>query len=246
MSNGFYTAAQAMLLQQRRLNTISNNIANVKTNGYKKEETVISSFQENLLYRIENNQKTQIGSVSNLQGIDEINFRFDIANLEDTNRSLDIALVSEGFFTVKSNNTIFFTRDGSFNIDSEGYLVTSQGARVQGSKGDIRVIDDSFVVNETGQVRNSKGQLIDTLLIQAPNEQSNLIKMENGYFTETSGNMQTTTPWVIQSMLENSNVDVTEEMTQLIEVQRNFQSVANALKTIDGLNARAVSEIGKV
>ena len=53
MSNGFYTAAQAMLLQQRRLNTISNNIANVKTNGYKKEETVISSFQENLLYRIE-------------------------------------------------------------------------------------------------------------------------------------------------------------------------------------------------
>ncbi len=246
MSNGFYTAAQAMLLQQRRLNTISNNIANVKTNGYKKEETVISSFQENLLYRIENNQKTQIGSVSNLQGIDEINFRFDIANLEDTNRSLDIALVSEGFFTVKSNNTIFFTRDGSFNIDSEGYLVTSQGARVQGTKGDIRVIDDSFVVNETGQVRNSKGQLIDTLLIQAPNEQSNLIKMENGYFTETSGNMQTTTPWVIQSMLENSNVDVTEEMTQLIEVQRNFQSVANALKTIDGLNARAVSEIGKV
>ena len=246
MSNGFYTAAQAMLLQQRRLNTISNNIANVKTNGYKKEETVISSFQENLLYRIENNQKTQIGSVSNLQGIDEINFRFDIANLEDTNRSLDIALVSEGFFTVKSNNTIFFTRDGSFNIDSEGYLVTSQGARVQGTKGDIRVIDDSFVVNETGQVRNSKGQLIDTLLIQAPNEQSSLIKMENGYFTETSGNMQTTTPWVIQSMLENSNVDVTEEMTQLIEVQRNFQSVANALKTIDGLNARAVSEIGKV
>jgi len=246
MSNGFYTAAQAMLLQQRRLNTISNNIANVKTNGYKKEETVISSFQENLLYRIENNQKTQIGSVSNLQGIDEINFRFDIANLEDTNRSLDIALVSEGFFTVKSNNTIFFTRDGSFNIDSEGYLVTSQGARVQGTKGDIRVIDDSFIVNETGQVRNSKGQLIDTLLIQAPNEQSNLIKMENGYFTETSGNMQTITPWVIQSMLENSNVDVTEEMTQLIEVQRNFQSVANALKTIDGLNARAVSEIGKV
>jgi len=246
MSNGFYTAAQAMLLQQRRLNTISNNIANVKTNGYKKEETVISSFQENLLYRIENNQKTQIGSVSNLQGIDEINFRFDIANLEDTNRSLDIALVSEGFFTVKSNNTIFYTRDGSFNIDSEGYLVTSQGARVQGTKGDIRVIDDSFVVNETGQVRNSKGQLIDTLLIQAPNVQSNLIKMENGYFTETSGNMQTTTPWVIQSMLENSNVDVTEEMTQLIEVQRNFQSVANALKTIDGLNARAVSEIGKV
>lgn len=246
MSNGFYTAAQAMLLQQRRLNTISNNIANVKTNGYKKEETVISSFQENLLYRIENNQKIEIGSVSNLQGIDEINFRFDIANLEDTNRSLDIALVSEGFFTVKTNNTVFYTRDGSFNIDSEGYLVTSNGARVQGLKGDIRVMDDSFVVNETGQVRNSKGQILDTLLIKAPNEQSNLIKMDNGYFSETSGKMQTITPWVIQSMLENSNVDVTEEMTQLIEVQRNFQSVANALKTIDGLNARAVSEIGKV
>ena len=246
MSNGFYTAAQAMLIQQRRLNTISNNIANVKTNGYKKEETVISTFEESLQYRIQYNQKTLIGSESRLIGIDEINFRVDIANLEDTNRSLDIALVSEGFFTVRQNNTIFFTRDGSFNIDSEGYLVTSKGARVQGMKGDIRVMNDSFIVNETGLVINSNGQVIDRLSIQTPNDNSNLVKMENGYFTETSGNMTQTNPWVIQSMLENSNVDVTEEMTQLMEVQRNFQSVANALKTIDGLNARAVSEIGKV
>ena len=246
MSNGFYTAAQAMLIQQRRLNTISNNIANVKTNGYKKEETVLSTFEESLQYRIQNNQKTLIGTESRLIGIDEINFRVDIANLEDTNRSLDIALVSEGFFTVRQNNTIFFTRDGSFNIDSEGYLVTSKGARVQGMKGDIRVMNDSFIVNETGLVINSNGQVIDRLSIQTPNDNSNLVKMENGYFTETSGNMTQTNPWVIQSMLENSNVDVTEEMTQLMEVQRNFQSVANALKTIDGLNARAVSEIGKV
>lgn len=246
MSNGFYTAAQAMLLQQRRLNTISNNIANVKTNGYKKEETVISTFEENLLYRLENNQKTLVGSESKLQGIDEINFRFDIANLEDTNRSLDIALVSEGFFTVKQNNTLFFTRDGSFNIDAEGFLITSNGSRVQGTKGDIRVVDDSFIVNEAGIVMSSKGQVIDTLLIQAPNDQSNLVKMNNGYFTESTGNMSQSIPWVIQSMLEGSNVDVTEEMTQLIEVQRNFQSVSNALKAIDQLNARAFSEIGKV
>lgn len=246
MSNGFYTAAQAMLLQQRRLNTISNNIANVKTNGYKKEETVISTFEENLLYRLENNQKTLVGSESKLQGIDEINFRFDVANLEDTNRSLDIALVSEGFFTVKQNNTLFFTRDGSFNIDAEGFLITSNGSRVQGTKGDIRVVDDSFIVNEAGIVMSSKGQVIDTLLIQAPNDQSNLVKMNNGYFTESTGNMSQSIPWVIQSMLEGSNVDVTEEMTQLIEVQRNFQSVSNALKAIDQLNARAFSEIGKV
>ncbi len=246
MSNGFYTAAQAMLIQQRRLNTISNNIANVKTNGYKKEETVISSFQESLMYRLENNQKTLVGSESKLQGIDEINFKFDIANLEDTNRSLDIALASEGFFTVRQNNTIFYTRDGSFDIDSEGYLITSNGARVQGTSGDIRVMDDSFIVNETGLVMNSKGQILNMLLIQSPNEQSKLVKMNNGYFTETSGNMNQTVPWTIQSMLESSNIDVTEEMTQLIQVQRNFQTVSNALKAIDQLNARAFSEIGKV
>lgn len=246
MSNGFYMAAQAMLIQQRRLNTISNNIANVKTNGYKKEETVISSFQESLMYRLENNQKTLVGSESKLQGIDEINFKFDIANLEDTNRSLDIALASEGFFTVRQNNTIFYTRDGSFDIDAEGYLITSNGARVQGTSGDIRVMDDSFIVNETGLIMNSKGQTLDMLRIQRPNEQSKLVKMNNGYFTETSGNMDQTVPWTIQSMLESSNIDVTEEMTQLIQVQRNFQTVSNALKAIDQLNARAFSEIGKV
>ncbi len=246
MSNGFYTAAQAMLIQQRRLNTIANNIANVKTNGYKKEETVISSFQESLNYRIDEAGKTRIGSSSKLQGIDEINFRFDIANLEDTNRSLDIALVSEGFFTVKQNDQIYYTRDGSFEIDIEGYLVTSNGARVQGTKGDIRVIDDNFIALDSGIITNARGQILDTLQIVAPNEDTKLVKLQNGYFAETTGNMKQTTPWVMQSMLEHSNVDVTEEMTQLIEVQRNFQSVANALKTIDGLNARAMSEIGKV
>lgn len=246
MSNGFYTAAQAMMMQQRRLNTISNNIANIKTNGYKKEETVFSSFQESLNYRIDEQGKTIIGSTSKLTAVDEINFRFDLANLEDTNRALDIALVSEGFFTVKQNNQTFFTRDGSFNIDSEGFLVTSNGARVQGVKGDIRVMNDKFVVNETGVVKNSNGQVIDTLLVQTPNDSTNLIKMGNGYFSLDSGTLDKTTPWVIQSMLEHSNVDVTEEMSQLIQVQRNFQSVANALKTIDGLNARAMSEIGKV
>ena len=246
MSNGFYTAAQAMLIQQRRLNTIANNIANVKTNGYKKEETVISSFQESLNYRIDEAGKTRIGSSSKLQGIDEINFRFDIANLEDTNRSLDIALVSEGFFTVKQNDQIYYTRDGSFEIDIEGYLVTSNGARVQGTKGDIRVIDDNFIALDSGIITNARGQILDTLQIVAPNENTKLVKLQNGYFAETTGNMKQTTPWVMQSMLEHSNVDVTEEMTQLIEVQRNFQSVANALKTIDGLNARAMSEIGKV
>ena len=127
MANGFYTAAQAMLLTQRRLNSLANNVANINTTGYKRSDVIQSSFQDQLSYRIDQMGSQELGSIQRLVGIDSINTVFDQANLEATDRKLDLSIASDGFFTIRTNNGLMYTRDGHFNIDTEGYLITSNG-----------------------------------------------------------------------------------------------------------------------
>ena len=103
MANGFYTAAQAMLLTQRRLNSLANNVANINTTGYKRSDVIQSSFQDQLSYRIDQMGSQELGSIQRLVGIDSINTVFDQANLEATDRKLDLSIASDGFFTIRTN-----------------------------------------------------------------------------------------------------------------------------------------------
>lgn len=246
MANGFYTAAQAMLLTQRRLNVLANNVANINTTGFKRSDVIQSSFQEQLSFRIDQNGMQALGSIQQLVGVDAINTVFDQANLEATDRALDFSIASDGFFTVRTDNGFMYTRDGHFNLDAEGYLVTSRGGRVQGSNGDIRLASEDIHVDQQGWIRNERNQIISRLDIRSTADVTSLQRMNDGTFRDQNQVLRPVDAYVVQGMLEHSNVDVNQEMTRLMEVQRNFQSVANALKLIDRLNERAVNEIGKV
>lgn len=246
MANGFYTAAQAMLLTQRRLNALANNVANINTTGYKRSDIIQSSFQDQLSYRIDQKGAQELGSIQRLVGIDSINTVFDQANLEATDRKLDLSIASDGFFTIRTNNGLMFTRNGHFNIDQEGYLITSNNGRVQGINGDIRLTNENITVDQLGWIRNDQNQLISRLDIRSTEDITSLQRMNDGSYRDSNQVLRPVDAYVVQGMLEHSNVDVNQEMTRLMEVQRNFQSVANALKLIDRLNERAVNEIGKV
>ena len=246
MANGFYTAAQAMLLTQRRLNVLANNVANINTTGYKRSDIIQSSFQDQLSYRIDQKGAQELGSIQRLVGIDSINTVFDQANLEATDRKLDLSIASDGFFTIRTNNGLMFTRNGHFNIDQEGYLITSNNGRVQGINGDIRLTNENITVDQQGWIRNNQNQLISRLDIRSTEDITSLQRMNDGSYRDSNQVLRPVDAYVVQGMLEHSNVDVNQEMTRLMEVQRNFQSVANALKLIDRLNERAVNEIGKV
>ena len=246
MANGFYTAAQAMLLTQRRLNSLANNVANINTTGYKRSDVIQSSFQDQLSYRIDQMGSQELGSIQRLVGIDSINTVFDQANLEATDRKLDLSIASDGFFTIRTNNGLMYTRDGHFNIDTEGYLITGNGGRVQGINGDIRLTSEEISVDQQGWVRNEQNQIVSRLDIRSTEDITSLQRMNDGTYRDQNQVLRPVDAYVVQGMLEHSNVDVNQEMTRLMEVQRNFQSVANALKLIDRLNERAVNEIGKV
>jgi flagellar basal-body rod protein FlgF len=246
MSQGFYTAAQAMLIQQRRLNSTSNNLANVNTSGYKREEIIVSNFQQLLSYRLDNSGKHVIGSTSQLQTVDEVMNFFEQANITATENPLDLAIAGDGFFQSGEPGNLVYTRNGSMSIDAQGYLTLSKSGRLRGADGPIYVGNSQFTVLSDGTVLSQEKEILGRIVLYSADDISGLMRTENGSYLDSEGSMQAIEGTIIQGHLERSNVDITTEMTRLIEIQRNFQSVANALKTIDQLNAKTVSEIGRL
>lgn len=245
--SSFYTAATAMLIQQRRLNTTANNIANVKTTGYRSERTITSAFNDILIGRQVRDQITPIGYGAPLTVVEEIAAKFDIADLEDTGRPMDIAIGGDGFFNVDMDGTTYLTRNGNFEVNEEGFLVLPGVGQVMGSAGAIQLDNANFTIYENGEIYNSEGELVDTLLVTMADDPNQLIKQPNGtYIAPDNAGMIDSNAKIYQGKLERSNVDLNQEMANMIEIQRSFQSVSNALKTIDQLNGKAISEIGRL
>jgi flagellar basal body rod protein FlgG len=248
MLSGFYTAASGMLMQQRQLNVLSNNIANTKTIGFKSERVLSTTFEETLITRQEKNQNEVIGSRNQIRLLEDVPSNFDPSYLIETQQPLDLALSSEGYFNIQSEDQTYLTRNGHFAIDAEGYLVLEGVGRVLGDKGPLKVSTSNFSVDEKGLVTNAKNRKIGTLLITQPKDSQQLIKYANGLFAveEIADNTLSTSHKINQGFLENSNVDMNRELTQIMEAQRSLQSCSTILKGIDQMNNLTVNQIAKL
>ncbi|HAN43769.1 MAG TPA: hypothetical protein DCP97_00105 [Ruminococcaceae bacterium] len=252
MNRGFYTAGSGILTQQRMLNVMSNNVANVRTPGFKKGTTVSTTFEQELLVRLEDGKHPLGASAAIVSLPDEVITNYSQGQYDQTDRSLDAAIQGDGFFTLQNPTNPdqqLLTRNGQFDIDDEGYLVLPSGGRVLGVTGEIMVGQDDFDITETGDVYVN-GDLVDKLLIQTPENHNNLIKYGEGLYIDTKP--ETTiqgipkTTLIKQGYLERSNVDMSEEMTRMIAAQRQFQACSQVVRMIDQTNQKAVSELGKI
>ena len=250
MLTGFYTAASGMLMQQRVLNVLSNNMANIKTPGFKTERVVSSTFEQALLTRIEQGQNTVIGSGNPIRIVEDVPTSFDPGFLETTNRPFDMAVAGEGFFVVQSENQQYLTRNGNFDLDDEGYLVLRGAGRVQGQDGDIFLDNSSnFTVSAEVVLYDGRRRRIDTLLIAQPNDYAQLEKYANGMFVDPNAETTPTNGYgvqVLQNVVERSNANLNEEMALAIEAQRTFQACSSMLKSIDQLNEKTVNRIASL
>ncbi len=241
MLSGFYTASSGMLVQQRNLNVISNNLANSQTTGYKSERLVTSTFDQEFLTRIEKNNTEQIGVGSAVSLVDDVITNFSGSSLDETARPLDMAIVGEGFFNVQGAERQYMTRNGNFNIDQEGYLVLKDVGRVLGQNGAINLNGSSgFAVSSDGRIFDENGQYVDRLLITMPTEDANMLKYNNGLYSSTAVETLDNAT-VYQNVLERSNTDMNLEYTRLIEAQRAFTSCSTALRIVDQMNAKAAT-----
>ncbi|SHJ31252.1 flagellar hook-basal body protein [Parasporobacterium paucivorans] len=244
MFRGFYNLTSEIICQNKNLNVISNNMANVSTPGYKGDTLVTSTFRDELLYRSGSPEpigETSMGKagVGNVTG-------FTQGALYNTGGVLDVALTGEGFFKVQTGEGMVYTRDGAFSIDAEGFLSLQGIGRVMGSQGPIRMRTDDVSIDSRGNIYEAGNTEPSGKISIADFQDYGLLqKQDNGMFTtiQPELNSDTVMQW---KYLETSNVDTMTEMTQMMGSQRSIQSSAQVLKMYDQLMGKIVSEIGRI
>ena len=251
MMRALNTAATGMASQEANVNTISNNIANVNTTGFKKERAEFDT----LLYHTykEAGSKTgnntlhntgvQIGSGSRLSGVTR---EFTQGSPQMTNNPFDLMINGDGFFgIILPDQTIQYTRDGSFNVNNQGTLVNSQGYQIYpGFTFPPNTL--SVNISPVGQVDvYVKDQIAPNNVGQLPiftfTNQTGLKGAGGNLYLETasSGNAANNVAGtgssgvIMQGALEASNVSIMSEMTNLIKAQRAYEMNSRVMKAAD-------------
>ena len=257
MSGGIYMAASGALAYEKRLQIISNNLANANTVGYKMDHGQFQSIDRADLPA----SSTLTGPEMNTSQAQSFWFEFNSytdfthGSLKNTANDFDLALIGKGFFCVQKPDGVHYTRKGDFTLNTDGVLVTRNGWPVMGDGGEITVNNKEnphrykkFAVDEDGNV-SVDGKEIGSLRIVEFSEPSRLRKMGDTLFkpAENSPPAQEAQDFkVSQGFVELSNVDVVKMMTEMIEVLRGYESYQKVIRTADEASARAINEVGKV
>jgi flagellar basal-body rod protein FlgG len=251
MNPALWAAKTGLDAQQTRMTVTANNLANVNTSGFKKGRAVF----EDLLYQnvkqvgSSTSQDTQSPSGLSLgTGVRVVATEKNYAqgNLIQTDSSLDLAINGRGFFQIQlPDGTTGYTRDGSFQKNAQGEMVTSSGYRLQpginipdgtqavsiGTDGVVSV----QVAGQAGTTQVGTVQLVDFINPTGLQPKGENILLESA----SSGPAQTGTPGLnglgtlVQGNLESSNVNVVEELVNMIETQRSYEMNSKAIATTD-------------
>ncbi|NLX71172.1 MAG: flagellar basal-body rod protein FlgF [Clostridiales bacterium] len=250
MTRGLYTAATGMIHQARRLDTVANNIANINTYGYKKDQVVTRSFSDELLLRLNNRQSPSsqpIGTINHGVTVEEVVTSYQQGILQHTGVNTHMALNGPGFFTIITDDGERYTRDGSFMLDSLGYLVTADGWPVAGETGPIYIGTEDFTVDSMGYIFVND-QYVDRLQIVDFEDPQALRKAGHNLFINSDPDNQILDYQgeVMQNYIEGSNVDAVKEMVEMVTATRNYESNAQIIRMIDETLDKTVNEIGRV
>lgn len=249
MSRGFYALTSGMITQQKKIDISGNNISNVNTAGYKKEQAVTTTFGSMFINKYKQkgiyDEATPLNTVSVIRTMEESNTFHSQGVLDETGVNTDFAIMGQGFFRINNGNEEYYTRNGSFNVDAEGYLVSGNHGRVQGEYGDVYIGTDKFTSSEDGSI-SVDGEIIDKIGIYDFEDYNVLTKAGEGMYTSQGLPVLMENPVVKGKTVERSNVDVMEEMTNMLESQRALQTASQAIKMYDLVQEKAVSEIAKI
>lgn len=245
MIRGIYTSASGMLAETTRADTIANNLANGNTTGYKKDIAISKDFASLLIQRINDGKNVPtIGTLGLGSEIDEIATIHTTGPMRTTGNPLDFAVDGNGYFAVETQTGPRYTRNGSFTRNAQGELVNSEGRRVMGQNGVIRIPDGKLSVNESGQI-SVDGVVAGQISLVAFDNERELLKEGASLFLAPDNGRQATGK-VMQGMLEQSNVNVISEMVNMISAYRAYEVNSKTVQAHDQLLDKAVNEVGKV
>ena len=257
MTRGLYTAYTGMINEQKRLDIISNNLANSATIGYKEENVTSRSFKDYMMMKIRDGSNAfidePVGKVNPGVKIGETYMDWGQGSLRETGNTYDLAIQGDGFFTMRvtdanGNSSIKYTRCGTFKCTKDGFIVDAEGNHLQGSGGDlvVPVEANEIVVREDGFVF-ADGVLIDTIQITDFEDYDYLeLYGDNMYNAVDGATIIGSTAVIEQGFTEQSNVNVISEMVSMITITRAYEAGQKMIRTQDTLLDSSVNQVGKV
>jgi len=251
MVRGLYIAGTGMMTQRRRMETITNNVANSDTTAFKKEFNISHSLDEVTTRRINDTGFRSVlgrtvGPLTLGTQIDHLHIDFTQGSLEATERTTDLALIGDGFFAVQTDAGERYTKSGHFQINEGGFLTDSDGNLVLGNNGAIYVGGLNFSVDEQGGVWNENG-FVDTLRVVSFADNGTLRRQGSNLFFATEPPLAAANPFTIaQGFLETSNIDVGREMVDMLAMYRTYEINQRMVTMIDETVGRAVNDIGRL
>lgn len=266
MVKGLYTAHMGMINQQKRLDVLTNNLANADTTAYKKEGTTARSFYDTLAIKIKDssdyNLPMPIGDITYGVTMGQTYDDFSQGSFNVTDDKYDVALKGDGFFAIsytdkEGNNSMKLSRDGSFAVNTDGYLVTEDGDYVlnqngamnsDSGQGNYIQIDPNvdFTITSDGSIFQN-GAVVGQIGIVNVEDYNYLERFgENMYTLVDGGNIIDSDAVAVQGSLEMSNVNIVSEMVDMINVSRAYESNQKIIQSIDGTLDKAVNSVGRV
>lgn len=256
MINSLWISKTGMQAQQTQLDVISNNMANVSTNGFKRASAVFEDLMYQNLRQVGAADTEQNNLPTGLQiglGVRTVatSRQFSQGSLQQSGNQLDVAVNGQGFLQVAlPDGTTGYTRDGSLQVDSQGRLVTSSGLAIA---GDITVPAEaqSVTIGSDGVVTakvpgNAQPQQLGNIELVTFINPAGLEPKGQNLYTETvaSGNPVTGAPGtagmgtLMQGYVETSNVNVVQELVTMIQTQRAYEMNSKAIQTSDQMLQR--------
>lgn len=235
MIKGIYLAGRSLDAKMKNISTVANNLANLNTTGFKREVPfleILSQFTT-----------PQVKDITD----------FNQGDAVATSNPLDLLINGKGFFAVKTETGIEFTRNGKFGVSQEGFLINDQGNRVLGKNGEINLTNAKFDENQTLSFSRS-GEIkigdhpIDTLLIVQLDNLQQPKRLSGASFTSLDDEFQIANESefeIKQGYLEDSNVNAIIEMESMIQINKEYETASRMVTYLDQSLEKAV-EIGRV
>lgn len=244
-----------MIVQQHAVDVAANNLANASTSGFRKGVVAFRAFPEGEMVRIERSgsgspEKASLGRVPLSIVVSESVSVMSPGFISETGNPLECAIAGEGFFQVTDGQNNYYTRSGSFQLDSEGQITTPSGLALVGDGGPLVVGEASRLsITENGSVLADGQEIGRIALFEFENAPYMHQRGSNVFsLTEASGDPVQMNPEdvrLVPGAIEGSNVNVVEEMTRMLTASRAYEAVSKAFEAGSETGKKMIETFGR-
>jgi len=245
-----YLASSGAMLNQLRLEILSNNLANITTAGFKRQTTAfqIIDSPEDMRQALANVSLSPRSPSAPIWQRMETRIDFSQGRMKKTGNPLDLALNGKGFFCIQTPDGVRYTRKGNFILNAEKELITSEGHAVLGERGSIRIDGSHFHVDGEGNIAVD-GEPNGKLRIVEFDDDRKFRRFGGTLFIPPNGvdgGKRAEEVQVKQGYLESSNVEAVKMMVEMIDALRSYEAYQKTIRTLQETSSKGINELGRI